>query len=294
MPRYRLTIEYDGTGYSGWQTQKNARSVQGTLIRAAEQLFGGAVDVQGAGRTDAGVHALAQVAHLEAAETLAPRKILQGLNDRLPSNINVLGVEKAEARFHARHHALARTYLYLVSTRRTAFGKRYVWWVRDALNVEKMRAACRLFEGFHDFASFADRRLDREASTRVKIDRMEVIPSGSLIILRVTGSHFLWKMVRRIAGVLVEAGSGGLAPADVGTMLRQFSNAPAKLTAPPSGLFLAQVLYEGDREDLRLPFLLAGDRDGGIGMTGLSSPGARLERRVVRKSLPERRQHRKG
>jgi len=294
MPRYRLTIEYDGTGYSGWQTQKNARSVQGTLIRAAEQLFGGAVDVQGAGRTDAGVHALAQVAHLEAAETLAPRKILQGLNDRLPSNINVLGVEKAEARFHARHHALARTYLYLVSTRRKAFGKRYVWWVRDALNVEKMRAACRLFEGFHDFASFADRRLDREASTRVKIDRMEVIPSGSLIILRVTGSHFLWKMVRRIAGVLVEAGSGGLAPADVGTMLRQFSDAPAKLTAPPSGLFLAQVLYEGDREDLRLPFLLAGDRDGGIGMTGLSSPGARLERRVVRKSLPERRQHRKG
>ena len=173
MPRYRLTIEYDGTGYSGWQTQKNARSVQGTLIRAAEQLFGGAVDVQGAGRTDAGVHALAQVAHLEAAETLAPRKILQGLNDRLPSNINVLGVEKAEARFHARHHALARTYLYLVSTRRTAFGKRYVWWVRDALNVEKMRAACRLFEGFHDFASFADRRLDREAS--------KVITSASIL-----------------------------------------------------------------------------------------------------------------
>ena len=162
MPRYRLTIEYDGTGYSGWQTQKNARSVQGTLIRAAEQLFGGAVDVQGAGRTDAGVHALAQAAHLEAAETLAPRKILEGLNDRLPSNINVLSVEKAPARFHARHHALARTYLYLISTCRTAFGKRYVWWVRDALNVERMQTACRLFEGFHDFASFADRRLDRE------------------------------------------------------------------------------------------------------------------------------------
>ena len=256
MPRYRLTIEYDGTGYSGWQTQKNARSVQGTLIRAAEQLFGGAVEVQGAGRTDAGVHALAQVAHLEAAETLAPRKILEGLNDRLPSNINVLSVEKAPARFHARHHALARTYLYLISTCRTAFGKRYVWWVRDALNVERMQTACRLFEGFHDFASFADRRLDREASTRVKIDRMEVVPAGSLIVLRVTGSHFLWKMVRRIAGVLVEVGRGGLSPADVEGMLRKFSDIPAKLTAPPSGLFLAQVLYEGDREDARLPFLI--------------------------------------
>ena len=271
MPRYRLTIEYDGTGYSGWQTQKNARSVQGTLIRAAEQLFGGAVDMQGAGRTDAGVHALAQVAHLEAAETLAPRKILEGLNDRLPSNINVLGVEKAAARFHARHHALARTYLYLVSTRRTAFGKRYVWWVRDALNLEKMRAACRLLEGFHDFASFADRRLDREASTRVKIDRMEVIPAGSLIIFRVTGSHFLWKMVRRIAGVLVEVGRGGLAPVDMETMLRKYSDAPAKLTAPPSGLFLAQVLYEGDREDLRLPFL-AGQFEDALERKQPSSP----------------------
>ncbi len=260
MPRYRLTIEYDGTSYSGWQTQKNARSVQGTLIRAAERLFGGAVVVQGAGRTDAGVHALAQVAHLEASRTLAPQTVLEGLNDRLPSNINVLGVEKAAARFHARHHALARTYIYLVSTRRTAFGKRYVWWVRDALNVERMQAVCHVLEGFHDFASFADRRLDREASTRVKIDRMEVIPAGSLIIFCVTGSHFLWKMVRRIAGVLVEAGRGGLAPAEVERMLRQASDAPAKLTAPPSGLFLAQVFYEGDREDLRLPFLPAGDR----------------------------------
>ena len=263
MPRYRLTIEYDGTGYSGWQTQKNARSVQGTLIRAAERLFGGAVEVQGAGRTDAGVHALAQAAHLEVAEALAPRKILEGLNDRLPSNINVLSVEKATARFHARHHALARTYLYLISTRRTAFGKRYVWWVRDALNVKKMQEACRLFEGFHDFASFADRRLDREASTRVKIDRMEVVPAASLIAMRVTGSHFLWKMVRRIAGVLVEVGRGRLAHADVERMLRQFSDIPAKLTAPPSGLFLAQVLYEGDREDARLPFLLHGTGAGG-------------------------------
>ena len=271
MPRYRLTIEYDGTGYSGWQTQKNARSVQGTLIRAAEQLFGGAVEVQGAGRTDAGVHALAQAAHLEAAETLAPRKILEGLNDRLPSNINVLSVEKAPARFHARHHALARTYLYLISTCRTAFGKRYVWWVRDALNVERMQTACRLFEGFHDFASFADRRLDREASTRVKIDRMEVVPAGSLIVLRVTGSHFLWKMVRRIAGVLVEVGRGGLSPADVEGMLRKFSDIPAKLTAPPSGLFLAQVLYEGDREDARLPFLIGRFSDS-LKINGLPLP----------------------
>jgi tRNA pseudouridine38-40 synthase len=280
MPRYRLTIEYDGTGYSGWQTQKNARSVQGTLIRAAEQLFGGAVEIQGAGRTDAGVHALAQAAHMEVPGTLAPRKILEGLNDRLPANINVLSVEKAAARFHARHHALARTYLYMVSTCRTAFGKRYVWWVRDPLNPERMQAACRLLEGFHDFASFADRRLDREASTRVKIDRAEIIPAGSLIIVRLTGSHFLWKMVRRIAGVLVEVGRGRLASADVEKMLRQFSDVPAKLTAPPSGLFLAQVLYEGDREEVRLPFFLNPFHDGGREEERFSRSPAGRDRRA--------------
>ncbi|PKN60784.1 MAG: tRNA pseudouridine(38-40) synthase TruA [Deltaproteobacteria bacterium HGW-Deltaproteobacteria-11] len=258
MAKYKLTIEYDGTSYSGWQTQKNARSIQGTLVGAARELLGQSVDVQGAGRTDAGVHALAQVAHLEAEKVLPPKKIMEGLNDRLPSNINVLRVEKVHARFHARHHAVARTYVYLLSRYRTAFGKRYVWWVRDPLNVEKMQAAGWLFEGLHDFASFADKRFDKDASTRVKIDRIEIAPLEGLIVFRITGSHFLWKMVRRMVGVLVEVGRGKLTAGDVEGMMKTFSEAPAQCTAPPSGLFLMQVRYEGDREEpLRLPFLLA-------------------------------------
>ena len=257
MARYKLTLEYDGTSYSGWQTQKNARSIQGTLIRAAQEIFGQAVDIQGAGRTDAGVHALGQIAHLETAGTLPPKKILYGLNDHLPSNINVLKVESVHARFHARHQAVARTYIYLISKYRTAFGKRYVWWVRDSLHVEKMQEAGFLFQGFHDFASFADRRFDKEASTHVKINGAEVLSFQNLIIFRISGSHFLWKMVRRIAGVLVEVGRGNLTLPDVEKMLKQFSDVPAKWTAPPSGLFLMQVLYEGDREEpVRLPFLL--------------------------------------
>jgi tRNA pseudouridine38-40 synthase len=257
MARYKLTLEYDGTSYSGWQTQKNARSIQGTLIRAAQEIFGQAVDIQGAGRTDAGVHALGQIAHLETAGTLPPKKILYGLNDHLPSNINVLKVESVHARFHARHQAVARTYIYLISKYRTAFGKRYVWWVRDSLNVEKMQAAGFLFQGFHDFASFADRRFDKEASTLVMINGAEVLSFQNLIIFRISGSHFLWKMVRRIAGVLVEVGRGNLTLPDVEKMLKQFSDVPAKWTAPPSGLFLMQVLYEGDREEpVRLPFIL--------------------------------------
>jgi tRNA pseudouridine38-40 synthase len=257
MAKYKLTLEYDGTSYSGWQTQKNARSIQETLIEAARKLLGQEVDVQGAGRTDAGVHALAQVAHLETDKVLPPKKLLEGLNDRLPSNINVLRVEKVHARFHARHHATARTYVYLVSQYRTAFGKRYVWWVRDPLDVEKIQAAGRLFEGMHDFISFADKRFDKDTSTQVKIDRVEIVPLGGLIVFRITGSHFLWKMVRRMVGVLVEVGRGKLMSGDVEGMLKTFSKTPAQYTAPPSGLFLMQVRYEGDREEpLRLPFLL--------------------------------------
>jgi len=258
MVKYKLTLEYDGTSYSGWQTQKNARSIQGTLMEAARQLLGQEVDVQGAGRTDAGVHALAQVAHLEAGKALPPKKIMEGLNDLLPSNINVLRVEKVHDRFHARHHAVARTYVYLVSRYRTAFGKRYVWWVRDPLNIEKMQSASRLFEGLHDFASFADKRFDKDASTRVQLDRVEIAPREGLVVFRITGSHFLWKMVRRMVGVLVEVGRGKLTARDVEGMLTSFSGTPAQYTAPPSGLFLMQVQYEGDREEpLRLPFLPA-------------------------------------
>jgi tRNA pseudouridine38-40 synthase len=249
MHKYKITLEYDGTSYRGWQSQKNARSVQDTLIRAAEKLFGEPVDIQGAGRTDAGVHALAQVAHLGTTRAMPLRKIREGLNDLLPSNINILHVEEVPISFHARHYALGRSYIYIISLKRTAFGKRYVWWVRDKLDVKKMQTACRTFQGFHDFVSFADKRMDKDASTKVKLDTVEVKEMDHLIILRVVGSHFLWKMVRRMAGILVEVGRGTLAPRDVEAMLKQPSDIPAKHTAPPSGLFLEQVFFEGDTQN---------------------------------------------
>ena len=245
--KYKLTLEYDGTGFSGWQTQTNARSIQGTLSDAARELFGGAVDLQGAGRTDAGVHALAQVAHLETQRPLALQRIIHGLNDLLPAPINVLKAEAAPMEFHARHSARQRSYLYLISRARTAFGKRYVWWVKDDLDLARMRAAAEIFRGFHDFASFADRRIDKHVSTDVQIDQTELAAWGDLIVFRITGSHFLWKMVRRLVGIMVETGRGKLTPAEVQRMLSEASTLPAQCTAPPSGLFLAQVLYDGDR-----------------------------------------------
>jgi tRNA pseudouridine38-40 synthase len=244
--KYKLTLEYDGTGFSGWQSQANARSIQGTLINAARQLFGGEVDVQGAGRTDAGVHALAQVAHLEAPHRLPLQRILYGLNDLLPAPINILRVEEAPAGFHARHSARQRSYLYLISRARTAFGKRHVWWVKDHLDLGRMQAAADMFRGFHDFASFADRRIDKHLSTEVQIDRTDIASWGDVIVFRIVGSHFLWKMVRRLVGIIVEAGRGNLSPAEVKRLLTGVSPLPAQHTAPPSGLFLAQVLYEGE------------------------------------------------
>ncbi len=246
MHKYKITLEYDGTGYRGWQAQKNARSVQETLIKAAAQLTGTDVDIQGAGRTDAGVHALAQVAHLETKKAMEPRKVMEGLNDILPAGINIIRVERVSPQFHARHHARSRSYVYLISKHRTAFGKRYVWWISDHLDCKAMAEAAQLFSGFHDFASFADKRGGKETSTLVHIELVELLEENGLIVFRIVGSHFLWKMVRRIVGVLVEVGRGNLSSRDVEGMLHDPSDIPARLTAPPSGLFLEQVLYEGD------------------------------------------------
>jgi tRNA pseudouridine38-40 synthase len=247
MHKYKIVLEYDGTNYRGWQTQKNAKSIQETLIAAAQKFLGVPVQLQGAGRTDAGVHALAQTAHLESSRKINPETLRIGINDNLPASINLLLVENAPPLFHARHHAMSRSYLYLIAKRRTAFGKRYVWWIKDNLNISKMQQALSLFQGFHDFVSFADKRMDKETSTKVNIEGLWLKEFDDIIALRVVGSHFLWKMVRRIVGITVEAGRNNLTNRDIEKMLNSYSETPARFTAPPSGLFLEKVLYEGDK-----------------------------------------------
>jgi tRNA pseudouridine38-40 synthase len=243
MPRYRLTIEYAGTRYSGWQIQKNARTVQGELQRALQELGAGRAESYGSGRTDAGVHALAQVAHVDLATTIPPATLVARLNDALPHDVNVLGAERVPPRFHARHSAVARSYLYQISRRRSAFAKPFVWWVRDPLDVSAMRAGAVHLVGFADFRAFTDDDPD-DTSTAVLLDRIDIREHGALVLVRVVGSHFLWKMVRRLVGVLVEVGRGNLAPADVASLLTGRSDLPARLTAPASGLFLERVFYE--------------------------------------------------
>jgi tRNA pseudouridine38-40 synthase len=250
MPRFKLLIEYAGTRYSGWQIQANARTIQGELTRAiAAATNRDRFELYGSGRTDAGVHALGQVAHLDIATNLPPVTLRDRLNDALPNDIVVVRVDKASHRFHARHDAVARRYLYQVSTRRLAFGKPFVWWVREPLDVGAMRDAARRLTGMHDFRSFTDDDAE-EKSTTVHLERIELVERGALLLVSIEGSHFLWKLVRRLVGVLVAVGRGDLAPDVVERFLSEPSSVPARLTAPASGLFLERVFYDGDPRDV--------------------------------------------
>jgi tRNA pseudouridine38-40 synthase len=245
--RFKLFIEYEGTRYSGWQKQENAKTIQGTIVKAANEIFGNDfVDLQGSGRTDSGVHALCQVAHFDVRTVLAPEIIRMKINDLLPHDINILEVEKTSTNFHARHDAKTRSYLYQISKRRTAFGKNYVWWIKDRLDFKKMESSSKLFIGMHDFSSFSDDDPE-EKSTKVLIDDIHIKEQDDLILIRIVGSHFIWKMVRRIVGVLVEVGREKKTERDIINYLNVKSNEVAKLTAPPSGLFLEKVLYEGEK-----------------------------------------------
>jgi tRNA pseudouridine38-40 synthase len=249
MPRFRLLIEYAGTRYSGWQIQKNARTVQGEIDRAVREIASRRqFELYGAGRTDAGVHALGQVAHLELYTDLPPESLRRKLNDELPADIHIRAVDKAPHRFHARHDAMARCYLYQISRRRTAFAKPFVWWVRETLDVDAMRVGARAFVGMKNFEAFTADDAE-EKSTRVLVDAIEIAEAGALILIRVQGSHFLWKMVRRMVGVLAAVGRGDLDASAVTRLMEgtaEGSASAAALAAPAAGLFLERVLYKGD------------------------------------------------
>ena len=248
--RLKLTIEYAGTRYSGWQIQNNARTIQGEIERAVREATDVRdVELYGSGRTDAGVHALAQVAHLDIHTSLPPETLRRRINDALPSDIVILRAEPVRHRFHARHGAVGRSYLYHVSRRRTAFAKPFVWWVKEDLDIDRMREAAARFVGFHDFQAFSDDD-PTEKSTEVLVDTLDIHEDDDLILFHVEGSHFIWKMVRRLVGVIVEVGRGGMTAADAASLLASRSETVARLTAPASGLFLERVYYEGDPRDV--------------------------------------------
>lgn len=249
MKTWKLTLEYDGSKYRGWQEQRNARTVMGELRQAAEDVFGGKVDLHGSGRTDAGVHAGGQVAHLRAPALplLDPGRILRELNDRLPAEIAVIAVEPVSSRFHARHDALTRTYVYQIATRKSAFSKKYVWWIKEPLDVPLMSRAAEMLAGRHDFVCFRAADPSRpDESTIVVVESAAIEADEGLIVFRIEASHFLWRMIRRVVGVLVKLGKHEVTIEDWRKLLDAECDGRldvAAWTAPAAGLFLEQVKY---------------------------------------------------
>jgi len=250
--RLKLTLEYAGTRYSGWQVQQNARTVQGEVEKAIQEASGSEqFELYASGRTDAGVHALGQVAHLEIRGHLPPETFRRRINDVLPSDIHVLRVEPAPPRFHARHDAVARSYIYQIARRRTAFAKPFVWWLKEDCDADRMREAARAFVGFHDFRAFSDDD-PRAKSTTVHLESFDVHEDEDLIVLHVEASHFLWKMVRRLVGVLAVVGKNEMTGPEAAALFEADPKTVAPLTAPASGLFLERVYYKNDPRDAPL------------------------------------------
>lgn len=221
----------------------------GELKKAAREIFGEQVEMQGAGRTDAGVHALGQVAHMRVSSQVrhTPVVIQRRLNDLLPADIVVLDCDRADRNFHARHDARSRTYIYQISTRKQAFTKRYVWWVKNDLDVKAMKKAAAELVGRHDFVCFRAADASRpDESTIVEVESVEIEMEEEIIQVRIQASHFIWRMVRRLVGVLVRVGAGEVSHSDFRKLLDGHCDPKldvAAWTAPASGLFLERVEY---------------------------------------------------
>ena len=249
MPTYRLLVEYDGTKFAGWQVQASGRTVQGVLLETLRRLTGEqGLDLQGAGRTDAGVHALGQVASLRCRRPVEPVRLARDLERELPADLAVLDVRQAPKGFHARHDALSRAYRYQIARRRSAFGKRTTWWVPENLDARAMARGAAAFVGRHDFRAFA-RRAGEAESTGVEVEACEVAEVGEFVLLRLVASHFLWNQVRRMVGALVTIGRGEAAPTDVSAWLSGGAQPPL-LAAPAAGLFLEAVRYPDEPWEL--------------------------------------------
>jgi tRNA pseudouridine38-40 synthase len=243
----KLTIQYDGTDYVGWQRQPNGVSIQSLIEDALAPIAGGRVAVHGAGRTDAGVHALGQVASVTLASTLDSLTLGRALNAVLPPDVRILSVQEADGGFHARFSAVAKTYEYRILNAPlvSPFLHRYVWHIVQPLALDAMREAAAALVGAHDFAAFQAAGSNVESTERL-IDRLEWEDGGGYdlpIVMRIAGDGFLRHMVRNIVGTLVEVGTGRWPAPCVAEILASGERTLAGPTAPARGLFLVRVDY---------------------------------------------------
>ena len=245
MPRYRLTIEYDGTPFAGWQIQADRLTVQGVLTDAVEALTGERVRVQGAGRTDAGVHALGQIAHLDLARAWETETVRDALNAHLrPHPVAVLAAERVSDDFNARTSARKRHYRYTIVNRRAdlALERTRAWRVPRPLDAEAMHAAAQRLVGKHDFTTF--RASECQAKSPVKtLARLDVVRDGDRVHILASARSFLHNQVRSMVGSLVMVGDGRWSADDLAGALAARNRAACGQVAPPEGLYLVQVDY---------------------------------------------------
>ncbi|WP_298272852.1 tRNA pseudouridine(38-40) synthase TruA [Geobacter sp.] len=244
MRQIKLVVEYDGTGYAGWQLQPNGVSIQETMERALATMLKVPVRLHSSGRTDAGVHARGMVAAFKTDTAVPLRAFSEGLNALLPPDIAVSSAEEVPLEFHPRFDARGKHYRYSIyrGERRSPLARLWAWHVRTPLDLALMREAAELMVGEHDFASFRTAGCAAKTTVR-RIDAVDIVEEGDFLRIDVRGSGFLRNMVRMMAGTLVEVGRGRRTPRDVALLLSRPGSTPAGPTAPPHGLCLHEVYY---------------------------------------------------
>ena len=244
MRTLKLTIEYDGTRYCGWQSQKNDPTIQDTLEAKLECILNHSVRIHGSGRTDSGVHAIGQVAHVMTSSTIDLDSLQRGANSLLPADIFIREIEPVNEDFHARFSAKSRRYEYYIwnAPQPNIFRRNYLWWLRDELDVERMSGASKILQGRHDFSSFqgAD---DEKVFPERNVLEAGVRKNGPEVTFFIHAGGFLRHMVRNIVGTLVDVGKLKITPDDFKRILEARDRGAAGITAPAQGLFLTEVLY---------------------------------------------------
>jgi len=245
MPRYRMTIEYDGTSFCGWQRQDGQPTVQGSIEDAISRLGERAVTLFGAGRTDTGVHALGQVAHVDLDKVWLPEKLMAAINAQIrPDPVSVFDVLQVDEQFHARFSATARHYEFHIRDGRTppALDRNRVWWVPYGLDERAMHEAAQTLVGRHDFTTFRSSQCQSKSPVKT-LDRLDVAREGRDIVVRASARSFLHNQVRSLVGTLKLAGEGKWSAVDIHDALKVCDRSRCGPVAPPDGLYLVQVDY---------------------------------------------------
>lgn len=245
MRNVKLTIEYDGTNYCGWQKQNNEKTIQEEIEKAIYKAVGEVVEVIGSSRTDAGVHARGMVANFKTNATIPFDRFKYAINDKLPDDIAIIESEEVSEDFHARYDSKGKTYCYSIINRqqKPAIGRNYVYHFKWDLDIEKMREACKHFIGKHDFKAF--RSLGSSVKTTERtIKELYIESEGEKINIFITADGFLYNMVRIIVGTLVEVGLGKIKPEKIIDIIQQGKRENAGKTFPPNGLYLLKVMYD--------------------------------------------------